>query len=85
MFVQILFVPLAYVIVYPCFKRLANSCVDNVSQPLTRQKMQFFFVRQIVHKLRILLCFGKHAFHREMLVLGTVNFKVIVCFDAYSC
>ena len=85
MFVQILLMPLVYVILYPLFKRLANSCVDDVSQPLTRQKMQFFFVRQIVHKLRILLCFGKHAFHREILVLGAVNLSVLVRLDAYSC
>ena len=82
MLLQILFVPLAYVIVYPCFKGLTNSCVDDVGQPLTRQKMQFFFVWQVCHKLRILLCFGKHAFYREILVLRTVDFKVLVRFDA---
>ena len=85
MLLQVLLVSLAYVIVYPSFKGLANSCVDDVSQPLTRQQMQFFFVWQVCHKLRILLCFGKHAFYANVLVLRTENFKVLVRLDAYSC
>ena len=74
MLLQILFVSLVHVKVYPVFERLANSCVDYVGQPLSGQKMKLLFIRHVTHKVRVLLCLLKHAFDRNVLILGTVYF-----------
>ena len=85
MLLQVLLVSLAYVIVCPSFKGLANSCVDDVSQPLPRKQMELLFIRQVAHELGILPGLREHALDRDVLVLGAVDLSVLVRLNAYSC
>ena len=80
MFLQILLMPLVHVKIYPVFEALAKSGVDDVSQPLTRQQVELLFVRQVIHKLRVLLCFSKHVFHGQVFILRAEDVKVFVSF-----
>ena len=49
MLVKVLLVPCVDVVIDPVLETLANSCVDDVGQPLTRQQVEVFLVGQVVH------------------------------------
>ena len=78
MLLQVLLVSLVHVIVYPVFEGLANSCVDDVGQPLTRQQVEVFLVRQVVHELWVGFGLLKHTVNRYVFELRAEDFKVIV-------
>ena len=66
----------------PVPELLAQPGVDDVRQPLPWKQMELLFIWQITHELGVLLGLREHAFYRDVLVLRTVNFKVLVCLDA---
>ena len=68
----------------PVFEELAKSCIDDIGQPLTRQQMEFFFVRQVTHKVWVLFSLLKHAINRYVFILRAIDFHVFVRFDAYN-
>ena len=72
------FMALVDMVINPVLERLAKSRIDNVGQPLTGQQVEFFLVRQVVHKLWVFTSLLKHSFDRYVLVLWTVYFKVLV-------
>jgi hypothetical protein len=72
------FMALIDMVIDPLLERLAKSRIDNVGQPLTGQQVEFFLIRQIVHKLWVLLSLLKHSFDRYVLVLRAENLKVLV-------
>ena len=74
--------PCVDVVIDPVLETLANSCVDDVGQPLTRQQVEVFLVRQIVHELWVRLGFLKHTVDRYVFVLRAKDFKVFVRVDA---
>ena len=82
MLVKVLFVPCVDVVIDPVLETLANSCVDDVGQPLTRQQVEVFLVRQVVHELRVCLGLLKHTVDRYVFVLWAEDFKVFVRVDA---
>lgn len=47
---DVILVPLLDVVIDPVLETLAKSCIDDVGQPLTRQQVEFFLVRQVVHE-----------------------------------
>ena len=78
MLVKVLLVPCVDMVIYPVLETLANSCVDDVGQPLTRQQVEVFLVRQVVHQLWVCLGLLKHTVDRYVFVLRAENFKVLV-------
>ena len=82
MLVKVLFVPCVDVVIDPVLETLANSCVDDVGQPLTRQQVEVFLVRQVVHQLWVCLGLLKHTVDRYVFVLRAEDFKVFVRVDA---
>ena len=81
MTLDVLLVSFFNVSVDPLLKPLAQTCVDDVRQPLPWKQMELLFVRKVVHELGILSGLREHALDRDVLVLGAVNLKVLVSFD----
>ena len=74
--------PCVDVVIDPVLETLANSRVDDVGQPLTRQQVEVFLVGQVVHQLWVCLGLLKHTVDRYVFVLRAEDFKVLVCVDA---
>ena len=74
--------PYVDVVIDPVLETLANSCVDDVGQPLTRQQVEVFLVRQVVHELWVGLGLLKHTVNRYVFELRAEDFKVFVRVDA---
>ena len=74
--------PCVDVVIDPVLETLANSCVDDVGQPLTRQQVEVFLVSQVVHELWVGLGLLKHTVNRYVFELWAEDFKVFVRVDA---
>ena len=74
--------PCVDVVIDPVLETLANSCVDDVGQPLTRQQVEVFLVRLVVHELWVGLGLLKHTVNRYVFELRAEYFKVFVRVDA---
>jgi hypothetical protein len=83
-FASVLFMSSFDMVIDPVFEELAKSCIDDIGQPLTRQQMEFFLVRQVIHKVWVLFSLLKHAINRYVFVLRAIYFHVFVRFDAYN-
>ena len=70
--------PCIYMVIDPVLETLANSRIDDVGQPLTRQQVEVFLVRQVVHELWVCLGLLKHSVDRYVFVLRAEDFKVLV-------
>ena len=84
MFASVLFMSSFDVTIDPVFEELTKFCIDDVGQPLTRQQVDFFLVRQVVHKVLVLFSLLKHSVDGNVLILRAVDFQVLVCFDTYN-
>ena len=84
MFGSVLFMSSFDMTINPIFEELTKFCIDDVSQPLSRQQVDFFLVRQVVHKVLVLFSLLKHAVDGNVLVLRAVDFQVLVCSDTYN-
>ena len=78
-----LFMPSSDMGVYPVLELLPEPCIDHICKPLTRQKVNLSLVRQIQHKFGKLLSFLKHSPYRNVLILWTVNWCMLVLLDVY--
>lgn len=67
--------------VHPVLERLSVLCVDHIREPLTRQQVDLSLVRQMQHKIGKLPGFLEHASYTDVLVLRTVNRRVLVLLD----
>lgn len=84
MFGSVLFMSSFDVTIDPVFEELTKFCIDDVGQPLTRQQVDFFLVRKVVHKVLVLFSLLKHSVDGNVLVLRAVDFQVLVCSDTYN-
>ena len=84
MFRSVLFMSSFDVTIDPVFEELTKFCIDDVGQPLTRQQVDFFLVRQAVHKVLVLFSLLKHSVDGNVFILRAVDFQVLVCFDTYN-
>ena len=78
MFASVLFMSSFDVTIDPVFEELAKFCIDDVGQPLTRQQVDFFLVRQIQHQIGKLFSFLEHSSYADILILRAVNGGVLI-------
>ena len=68
----------------PVFEWLSVLRVDYIRKPRARQQVNLFLVRQIQHEIGKLFSFLEHSSYTDILILRTINRRVLVLLDAYT-